>query len=191
MSDPIDAFHAKIAGDARTQQMLDAIVTAERDRLTRQRIGQTEVKEVPLVATGSFVPTLVGSGTAGTFTYSAGNETLVEWTRIGNRLYYNGRVRITTITVAPTGNMTINGWPYAGVANASMAVAGGGAMMVWVGITLPAGYTTVACQMNNGVSTLFLVRQGSNNANGIVQGAEIVLVGGVLDFRFAGQYRIE
>lgn len=165
-------------------------------RANEQRQRQTATKEVPggipgftsFYDTGSFAPTLVGSGVAGTFTYTA-NATIVEWSRIGNRLYFNGRIAITTITVAPTLNMSINGWPYAGVSDANMAIAGIG-VMIWRGIVLPANYFSVSLQFVNAGSTASLVRSGLNSALTVVQGAEIALVGGSFELRFGGEYRV-
>ena len=63
MSDPIDDFHTKkMGGDARTKAMLDAMVQSERDRLTRQQIGQTEVKETPMSSAGTVFPTGIPTG---------------------------------------------------------------------------------------------------------------------------------
>jgi hypothetical protein len=134
--------------------------------------------------TGSFTPTWVGSGTAGTFTYTV-NACLVEWTRIGNRLFYSGRIVITVITVAPTANLTIAGWPYAGVADANMAIAGGGPMIFW-NLNVAAGYTDVSLQAANGASVLSVVRSGDNVGPATVQGGEL----NVGDCRFEGQYRV-
>ena len=161
-----------------------------------KRLAQTEVKEVPgaipgftsFYNTGSFTPTLVGSGTAGTFTYTA-NATIVEWSRIGNRLFFNGRIVITAITVAPVGNMTVRGWPYNGVADTNMAIAGI-APVAWTGIVLPANYWSVALQFSNGSANATVVRSGTNNALATVQGAEIALVGGTFELRFGGEYRV-
>lgn len=141
-------------------------------------------KETPIYSTGSFVPTWVGSGVAGTFTYTA-NSTLVEWTRIGNRLFYNGRIVISAITVAPTGNLQIAGWPFAGVADANMAIAGGGTGIFW-SMNVAAGYTQVELQASNGSSLIVLTKNGDNIAPAAVAGGEL-LVG---DFRFEGQYRV-
>ena len=134
--------------------------------------------------TGSFTPTWVGVGTAGTFTYTT-NATLVEWTRLGNRLFYNGRIVITAITVAPTGNLTIVGWPFAAVSDATMLIAGGGAMIAWA-INIAAGYTDVSLNFVNGSSAASVVRSGDNVAIVNVLGGELI----VGDCRFAGQYRI-
>jgi len=157
------------------------------------RLRQTETKEVPggipgftsFYATGSFVPTLVGAGTAGTFTYVA-NVNLVEWSRIGNRVFFNGRVQISAIGVAPVGNMSINGWPYPAVADTNMAIAGTGNMSGWVA-NIPAGYTQVGGQFTNGLSTMTLFDSGDNLALNVMQGAEIIATSA---FRFSGQYRV-
>lgn len=158
-----------------------------------RRLSKTEVKEVlgnipgftSFYATGSFTPTLVGAGTAGTFTYTA-NATLVEWTRIGNRLLFNGRITISATAVAPVGNMSINGWPFAGVTDANMAIAGVGAMG-WRNVTFPAGFTALALQFSNN-TTPALIRSGSNVNVSQLQGAD--LVGGAYDFRFGGEYKV-
>lgn len=134
---------------------------------------------------GSFSPTLVGAGTAGTFTYASGN--LVEWDRRGTRLTFNGRVNISATTVAPVGSLSIQGWPYAGVSDANMAIAGIGTV-IWRNVNLPAGFTAIALQFSNGSTTPNLIRSGQNVGLAIVQGGE--LAGGVYDFRLSGEYRV-
>lgn len=155
-------------------------------RKLRQRQSRSAAINQLLYLTGSFSPTLVGAGTAGTFTYGAGN--LVEWTRIGNRLLFNGRVDISATTVAPVGAMTINGWPYAGVADTNMAIAGEGAGS-WRGVNMPANYWYITLQFANGSSVATLTRSGTNNNAAGVGGGD--LAGGVYDFRFGGNYRIQ
>lgn len=135
-------------------------------------------------ATGSFVPTWVGSTIAGTFTYTA-NACLVEWTRIGNRLLFNGRIVISAIAVAPTGVLQIAGWPFPGVADANMAIAGGGPLLTWA-LNVAAGYTDVGMQVQNTASVAGIVRSGDNVAIANVQGGELI----VGDCRFEGQYRV-
>lgn len=156
------------------------------------RLRQTETKEVPggipgftsFYETGSFVPTWVGSTIAGSFTYTAA-ACLVEWSRIGNRVFFNGRIVISAIGVAPTGNLTLAGWPFPAVADASMAIAGGGAMLLWA-INTAAGYTDVNLNILNTLSTMNVVRSGDNVAPGNVAGGELI----VGDCRFEGQYRV-
>lgn len=140
---------------------------------------------------GSFVPTLVGSTTPGTFTYTAAS-TLVEWTRIGNRLYFNGRILITAITVAPVGNMTIAGFPYAAVADTNMAIAGGLQFSLWQ-FNVAAGYTHVAGRFINTLSTAAIIKNGDNVASANVTGGEVALInagGTTIDLNFSGQYRV-
>lgn len=166
------------------------LLTQQRDM--QRRYGSTEVKETPgnipgfdsFYETGSFVPTLVGGGTAGTFTYTA-NQCLVEWTRSGNRLLFNGRIVITAIGTPPTGNLSIAGFPFAGVSDATMAIAGGGTFIEWA-INMAAGYTDAGLQAANGSTSMIITRSGDNLAPGAVQGGELIIG----DFRFWGQYRV-
>lgn len=163
---------------------------AQRDIM--RRLEQTQVKEVPggipgfssFYETGSFVPTWAGATIAGTFTYTAAS-CLVEWTRIGNRVLFNGRIVISAITVAPTGQLQIAGWPYAGVSDANMAIAGGGTMIAWA-LNVAAGYTDVSLQVANGLAVSQILRSGDNVAIAGVQGGELI----VGDCRFEGQYRV-
>lgn len=157
-----------------------------------KRLEQTQVVERPggisgqvgFFATGSFVPVWVGSTIAGTFTYTT-NATLVEWSRMGNRVEFNGRIVITAIGVAPTGVLQITGWPFAGVADANMVIAGGAAMIEWQ-LNVAAGYTDVNGQFTNGSSVMTLVRSGDNLAPASVLGGELI----VGDCRFFGSYRM-
>lgn len=143
--------------------------------------------EVPSYAIGAWTPTLAGSGTAGSFTYSVQAG---DYTRIGNTCFLRGRVRITAIGVAPTGDLRINGLPFASVAIGASGNSGGGAFQLWQGITLPAGYTQLMWYINQPVTYLNISRGGSNAAQANVQGGELVLVGGVGNFEIEGQYRV-
>lgn len=151
---------------------------------TQMRSSPVLSAEVPAYETGSFVPTWVGGTIAGTFTYNA-NATLVEWTRIGNRVEFNGRIAITAIGVAPTGVLQIAGWPYPGVAATNMAIAGGGSIFYWT-LNIVNGYTQVGMQFANGSSLAVLTETGDNLGPAAVLGGELI----VGDTRFFGQYRI-
>lgn len=59
---------------------------------------------------GTWTPAFQGSGTAGTFTYTA--ATAGYYTKIGNLVWFGGRVTISAISVAPTTNMRISGLPF-------------------------------------------------------------------------------
>jgi len=157
-----------------------------------RRLEQTQVTERPggvtgfdtFYATGNFVPVWVGTTIAGTFTYTAAS-CIVEWSRFGNRLLYSGRIEISAIAVAPTGNLTITGWPFAAVADAGMTIAGGGAMIVWT-LNVDAGYTQVSLQAVNGSAVLGVVRSGDNVAPATVLGGELIAG----NCWFEGQYRV-
>lgn len=156
------------------------------------RLRQTETKEVPggipgfssFYEAGSFVPSWVGSGVGGSYTYVAAS-CLVEWSRIGNRLYFNGRIEISAIGVAPTGNLTLAGFPYPAVADSAMLIAGGGTMIVWT-LNLAAGYTQVAMQIVNAGQAMTIMRSGDNVAPSAVAGGELI----VGNCWFEGQYRV-
>jgi hypothetical protein len=137
---------------------------------------------------GTFTPVLAGNTIAGTFTYDAAN-TGVAWTRMGDRVLFNGRVRITAIAVAPTGNLEITGLPFAG-ASVTGSIAGGCAFGAWTGITLTGGRTQLAGDVLSNATAIRLFESGSNLAAAGVLGGGLVLVGGVADFRFSGQYQV-
>lgn len=139
---------------------------------------------------GTWTPILLGDGTAGTFTYDAAN-TGADYTRRGNRVSFAGRVRITAITVAPTGNIYIS-LPFAPVAGSSHKVAGGTTITYFTGIASTAGYTQVHAYIYSGlaITGMVLARGGLGNPPSNVQGSEITLIGGGVDFLFYGEYRI-
>ena len=135
------------------------------------------------MASGTFTPTLFGSGTAGTFTY------LVQaglYTRIGDRCLYSGRVAASATSVAPTGNISIGGLPLTSAASGGNIV-GGGVVAAGVAVNLVAGYTQLIGMVNASVSSIILCETGDNVNLAVVQGGEI---SATFDFYFAGQYAI-
>lgn len=153
-----------------------------------RRIGQVEVKEKP-GAYGTWTPALAGVTTPGTFTYTtqAGN-----YTRLGNRLFFNGRIITSAITVAPVGLMTITGLPI--VAEATGA---GGAMGVCnfvflTGFNVAAGYTQLAGLIVTAESRIQIYKSGDAVATVGVTGAETPgIPAGTIDLIFSGHYQIE
>lgn len=168
-----------------TQAQLEGLL--RRLRAIEERVGRTEVQERGYYEAGSFTPTLVGSTTPGTFTYTAGVN-LVEWTRDGNRVLFNGRLSISAITVAPVGNMSIDGWPFAAVADATLVVAGA-ADVAWQ-TNLATAHTQLSGQFSNGSSGMLLIKSGDALTRGPVQGGDIAIVGALAEFRFGGGYRV-
>ncbi len=89
--------------------MSEADLWREIERL-RGRLDYLEALESLLPAgSGTWTPTFKGSGTAGTFTYT---QQVGNYIKIGKLVYIQGRVAISAIAVAPTGNMTIEGLPF-------------------------------------------------------------------------------
>ena len=161
-----------------------------------RRLEQSQVKEVPggitgftsFYASGAWTPTIVGSTIAGTFTYDATN-TGGTYSRIGNRVFVSGRIRITAIGVAPTGNLLIGGLPIVSTTS-GRNVTGALAFAVWQGITVTGARSMLGAVVTDAVTTANLFESGSNIAINVTQGAALVLVGGVADFRFEGQYQV-
>lgn len=72
-------------------------------REANRRLGQTEVKEVPLIDSGTYTPTMTGETTAGATTYTT---QVGAWERIGNVIHVTGRVIWSAAT--GTGNINIS-----------------------------------------------------------------------------------
>lgn len=133
---------------------------------------------------GTWTPGLLGSGTAGSFTYGAGNG--AEYTRIGDRILINGRLQITATAVAPVGNLSITGLPFTAGSSASV-IAGGIEIFNWATFNVAAGYTDIGGQILNGTTTIGIVKNGDNLAPAYVQGSEAAAT---LDLQFFGHYRV-
>lgn len=170
-----------------TERELEGVLRRLQD--FERRLGRVEVTEVPIVQTGTWTPTLVGATTPGTFTYDVTN-TKGEYTRIGNRVLFQGWVRFTAIGTAPVGSMYISGLPAAVTPGTTGFNVPGGAWFMVYTLDLPAGYSQVTGQFVDASTNLVLLRNGDNVAPANVAGGEVVLIGGAGDFRFAGMYRI-
>jgi hypothetical protein len=130
-------------------------------------------------------PNLVGTGTAGTFTYTLRSGT---YTRLGTRVLFEGRINISAITVAPTGNLTITGLPFSSTSPGS-GIPGVANFTDFTGVTFGAGYTTLGGRVNTGATTIALTESGSNKQAIFLPAAALVLVGGVAEFVFGGHYQ--
>lgn len=72
------------------------------------RLRALEQTEYP-VSTGTFTPTFGGSTTNGTITHTASTGV---YQRVGGWCHFSLRITISTIAVAPTGDLVINGLPF-------------------------------------------------------------------------------
>lgn len=166
-----------------------------------QRLRQSEVAEVPGVpgapggfpsfyAAGTWAPTIVGSGTAGTFVYAA--TTAGNYERIGRTVLFSGRITITTVSVAPTGNLTIRGLPIAAAAVTSGSP-GGAQFSFWSTVRLDttvANTTYLAGWIQNSASLIdLLLSRKDGGAAALLTGAIASLASGS-DMAFQGQYQV-
>lgn len=168
-----------------TQVQLGDLI--RRIRALEQRIGRTEVRERLLSQQGVWTPVLAGDTTAGSFTYGAENG--AEFTRHGNRVFINGRVRISAVAVNPAGALRITGLPFVAASSAS-AIAGGVEFSLWHGITLTAGRTELGGRILGTLANIQFIESGSGVQAFGVLGAAFGLLGGFADFQFFGQYRV-
>lgn len=80
------------------------------------RLRQTETKEVPQFATGTFTPAYAGTGGGATWTYSVATGF---YTRIGNRCLFNLSVSVSARAGVPIGGALITGLPFTSNATAN------------------------------------------------------------------------
>lgn len=141
--------------------------------------------------TGTWTPSLVGLTIAGTFTYDTTN-TGGAWTRIGDRVFFCGRCRITAASVNPTGALTIQGLPYTSASSSFSAgnILGGAHFGIWTGVTLTAGFTQLGGDVTGSESIIRLLQSGSGVGSVAIQGSQWALIAGVSDWRFAGHYKV-
>jgi hypothetical protein len=76
----------------------------------REEIAAFFLEATRFYASGTWTPTFAGTGTAGTFTYTANRYG--RYVRMGQVVTVFGRVIISAISVAPTGVMLISGLPF-------------------------------------------------------------------------------
>lgn len=155
---------------------------------------QTRTKEVLTYTTGAWTPALSGDGaTPGTYTYTIGGGfTGGKYTRNGNTVTFRGRVYITAITVAPTAgsNMRISLPTAYTVATLTFTGPGHAYFGQQQGITFTAGYNFLGGYAVNGSPYIYLVQSGSGVAAANILAANVGLVGGAIDFVFAGSYEV-
>lgn len=152
------------------------------DVLERLRKADTTI-----YAASTWTPVLVGSTIAGTFTYlvQSGN-----YTRIGNRVWISGRIALSAVSVAPTGNLSITGLPITATTVTS-GTPGGAHFDFWSKVNIGGGakvYLGGWIQNNQAQIDLYV----SDSAGGVVvtlTGATAGVANGT-DITFQGQYQV-
>lgn len=107
---------------------------------------------------GSWTPVLQGATTPGTFVYGT---QVGSYERFGRLIVARFNIKITTVSVAPVGALTINGLP---VASANVAGDQGACVFSWMrGFTLDAAYTFPTGVIDPNTAAIRLYEISSNN----------------------------
>lgn len=145
------------------------------------RLKLIEIAESGTPVQGTWTPAFLGTGTAGTFTYSLQQGA---YTLIGRLVYVTGRVTITAIGVAPTGQMRISGLPFTCEATYEHGV--------MFGTVSQFNYTAAALQLTGLVrassSVISLFESFDNAAAVLVPAANFT--NAACDLAFSAVYRV-
>ena len=130
---------------------------------------------------GTFVPTIAGGTTAGSNTYSVQTGF---YTKIGDRVFFNIDVALSSKDAAMAGNLKINGLPYTpnSTSNNNSAVALGR----FDGINLSTNYTTLnAMVQSNG---FLLVRECGDNVAALT--VDVAAIAASTRLTLSGHYSV-
>lgn len=137
---------------------------------------------------GTWAPGLLGAGVPGTFTYAA--STGGQWVRLGNMVFVTGRIVISAIGVAATGNLHISGLPFTSASGYADGTAGNAMFGFWYGITLTGGRTQLGGWIQTAQTLINLAESGSGVVAAQVQGGALALIGGFIDIPFSAVYQV-
>jgi hypothetical protein len=155
----------------------------------QQRIGRVEPKEPGgIYAVGTWTPTLVGSTIAGTFTYNA--VTAGSYTRIGNMVFLRGRITITVVTVAPTGNLSVRGLPFT-AATITNGTPGAITPAYWGIVNIGGGAKVyLGGWIQNGATQIDLTVSDSAGGGAVFLTGAVAGIAAGSDIPFVGQYQV-
>ncbi len=125
---------------------------------------------------GTFSPTIIGTTTAGSGTYST---KVGRYTKIGNRVLY--QILLAWSAHTGTGGMRISGLPFTASANGGLCPGG----VVYSGLSAGAGKQVAAYPIYGG-ATIFITAVDSNNGTN----AEIAMDTAVTYFAVSGHYEV-
>ena len=155
--------------------LIGAVLSLENDRERRP--------EILISAMGTWSPAFVGTGVAGTFTYTVQQG---YYTLIGDRMFINGRIAISAIAVNPTGSMQITGQPGQASADANSYNV---IDFITSSLDFDAGFTFAKGEIDPGGTTIFIAECGDNASYAILQGGTFDNNPAV-DIIFSGSYKI-
>jgi hypothetical protein len=137
--------------------------------------------ERSILSSGTFTPTFLGTGTAGTFTYSS---QVGIYRRENDKVTIYVEVGISAIAVAPTTNMRIAGLPIAAAAGANYSLAIG----TISNLDYPAGMLELTAFVEGGQSYIVLAYARDNAATLAYPAASFTNASALL--RLAGSYLV-
>jgi len=132
-------------------------------------------------SSGSINPTLIGSTTAGTQTYTFQN---CVWNQIGNVVFFAGRVDISAKDGAMAGNVLIGltGMPVSATLNNAYSLV---TVTPNAGVTFNAGYSCLKGQISSsGVNQIAVLEEGTSG----IQALPVSQIASTTTLRFAGSY---
>lgn len=130
---------------------------------------------------GTFTPTILGTSTPGTQTYSVQVGT---YTKIGDRVFYDIYITMTAVDGTTAGNLRVGGLPFTANSLANNRAAGG------IGnnkFDLDAGYTQVGGRVVENTTQIGLVETGDNAATAALAAANLVAA---TEIQISGHYRV-
>ena len=131
---------------------------------------------------GTFTPTLIGSSTAGTQTYTtqAGS-----YNQIGNQVFFRGRVSISAKDAAIAGNVLIGGLPITSIADTqAFAIVD----LEFSGITFSGGYTQLMGDISSAGATQIGIQQVGSGVG--VLALPVSGLAAATTIRFSGVYTV-
>lgn len=119
--------------------------------------------------TGSWTPTLgVMSGTDGSHTYST---QVGRYIKIGNLVWVQGHIKVSSLDGAMSGATAINGLPYA---PSNVPVLNGPISMVHAaGVDFDVGYTKLNGRLNANLTKIEIIEEGDNLAANSVMPSQL------------------
>lgn len=135
-----------------TSQVLQQ--TASGTTITVGQLAHTNLSDY---STGTWTPTIAGSSTTGNYAYTYNVGT---YTKLGRVIIASYSVVATTNTTPPTGNLSINGLPFASSTTPANDYAPT-LIGAYQGLTLATGYTLVGGFVTPGATSIALFESGS------------------------------
>ena len=134
--------------------------------------------------TGSWTPTLAGSTTAGSQTYSV---QIGRYLRTNDLVLAWGNIALTATGATTAGDIRVEGLPYSSLNVGNADNYQSCSVIFWAGINLGSGYSQLGLGVQDNASTALLVKSGSRQGAGTIAPTDLESTAGI---RFSCSYRI-